>query len=219
MRPAISALAVVFLLFGFGLEAASAAPITFQFGGTVSQDPLLDPDDPFAGSIGSGVGFTGSYTFESTTPDTDASASGGSYTSLGGTLNVTIGGNLFTASDLLNIGVQNAFVDFYTVFAQNTSADPFDLSLTFGDLDGTALLGTALLTNAPSLAQFEIATLFLSGLIDGNQVQIDGIVTSLRCTSGCVAGGETGELVPVPEPASLTLLGIGAAAWLARRKR
>jgi hypothetical protein len=219
VRSGVCLPAVFLLMFGFGVGAASAAPITFQFAGTLSQDPLLDPGDPFSGTITSGVAFTGSYTFESTTADSDASSAVGSYTSTGGTLDVTIGGNLFTASDLLNIGVQNGFVDFYTVFAQNTTANWFDLSLTFGDLDGTALLGTALLTDAPSLAQFEITTLFLSGMILGNQVQIDGTVTSLRCTSGCVPGGETGQLVPVPEPASLTLVGLGAAACVARRKR
>ena len=32
-----------------------AAPITFAFTGVVSQDPLLDPDDPFAGTIAFGT--------------------------------------------------------------------------------------------------------------------------------------------------------------------
>jgi hypothetical protein len=119
-----------------------ASPITFGFTGVVSQDPLLDPDDPFGGSIAFGTLFSGSYVFESTTPDGDPSASGGSYTSAGGMLSITIGGNAFIASDFLNIGVGNNFSgsDFYTVFARNTSgADPFDLSLTLQDLQGSGL--------------------------------------------------------------------------------
>ncbi len=66
-----------------------------DFTGMVSQDPLLDPDDPFGGSIAFGTLFSGSYVFESTTPDGDLSANGGSYTSPGGMLSVTIGGNDF----------------------------------------------------------------------------------------------------------------------------
>ena len=45
-----------------------ALPITFAFNGAVSQDPLLDPNDPFGGSIAFGTPFSSSYVFESTTP-------------------------------------------------------------------------------------------------------------------------------------------------------
>ena len=61
----------------FGLLAlltaglAHAVPITFAFTSVVSQEPLLDLD-PFGGSIAAGTPFSGSYTFESTTPDGDA---------------------------------------------------------------------------------------------------------------------------------------------------
>jgi hypothetical protein len=201
--------------------AANAAPITFSFTGEVSQDPLLDPDDPFGGSIAFGTLFSGSYMFESTTPDGDPSANGGSYTSAGGTLSVTIGGNAFIASDLLNIGMGNNFSgsDFYTVFAQNTSgADPFDLSLTLQDLQGLVFGGALLPTDAPSFSAFELATLFFTGIIGGNQVQIDGQLTSLTCTAGCVPGGGTGTPVPVPEPATLALLSAGLAITRLRRR-
>ena len=208
---------LVMLIWG---GVAHAGPITFGFTGTVSQDPLLDPDDPFGGTIAAGTTFSGTYTFESTTPDGDASASGGSYTSSPGSLSVTIGGNPFVAADLLNIGVLNdaAGSDFYTVFAQNTSgADPFDVSLTLQDTDGTALGGTALLTNAPAFAAFELATLFFNGQVSGNQVQIDGVLTSLTCLTGCVPGGGTG--VRVPEPTTLALLGAGLGAVALGRRR
>jgi len=197
-----------------------ASPITFGFTGVVSQDPLLDPNDPFGGTIAFGTLFSGSYVFESTTPDGDLSANGGSYTSAGGTLSVTIGGNAFSASDFLNIGMGNNFVgsDFYTVFARNTSgADPFDLSLTFQDLQGLVFGGALLPTDAPSFAAFELATLFFTGTVGGNQVQIDGQLTSLTCVAGCVPGGGTGTPV-VPEPATFALLSAGLAALYLRRR-
>jgi PEP-CTERM motif-containing protein len=205
-----------------GPTVVHASPITFNFAGEVSQDPLLDPNDPFAGSIAFGTAFSGFYTFESTTSDSDPSANGGSYTSAGGTFSVTIGGNNFMAADLLNIGMGNNFSgsDFYTVFAQNTSgADPFDVGLTLQDLQATVFGGALLATDAPSFAAFELATLFLSGTIAGNQVQIDGRLTSLTCTSGCEPGGGAGVPRPVPEPATVALLSTGLVAMGLRRRR
>ena len=123
---------LAFALICTPVAPAQASPITFAFTGSVSQDPLLDPADPFGGNIALGTIFSGSFVFESTTADGDPSGNGGSYTSLGGTLSLTIGGNAFAASDLLNIGVGNDFAgtDLFTVFAQRTSGpDPFDLSL------------------------------------------------------------------------------------------
>jgi PEP-CTERM motif len=216
MKKVVGLLSLTILLLP---AIVDASPITFAFNGAVSQDPLLDPNDPFGGSIAFGTLFSGSYVFESTTPDGDPSANGGSYTSVGGMLSIMIGGNAFIASDLLNIGVGDNFAgsDFYTVFAQNTTgADPFDLSLTFQDLNATVFGGALLPTDAPSFATFELATLFLTGTVAGNQVQIDGQLTSLTCVAGCVTGGGNGT--PVPEPATCVLLSAGLAGTYLRRR-
>ena len=47
-------LGVLAVLFMGGPVTVSAAPITFAFAGLVSQEPLLDPADPFAGTIARG---------------------------------------------------------------------------------------------------------------------------------------------------------------------
>ena len=114
---------------------------------------------------------------------------------------------------MLNIGVGNNFSgsDFYTVFAQSTGGlDVFDISLLLQDLDA-AVLGSPLLpTDAPLFSAFELATLALTGTIAGNQVQIDGQLTSLICTDGCVPGG--GTPTPITEPTTLVLLSTALAA-------
>jgi hypothetical protein len=204
-----------------GSTGADAAPITFSFTGEVSQDPFLDPEDPFGGTIAFGSVFSGLFTFDSTTADGDPSVNGGSYTSAAGLFSLAIAGNSFIAADLLNIGMGDDFSgsDFYTVFAQNTTGvDPFDVSLSLQDLQATVFGGALLPTNAPSFAAFELTTLFFSGTIGGNQVQIDGRLTSLTCTSGCEPGGGTG-VTPVPEPATVVLVTVGIAALRLRRTR
>ena len=98
-----------------------ATPITFSFTGTVTQ-LVTDPEDPFGGTIGFGTTFTGSYTFESTTPDAAPGTETGSYSMAGGALGggVVIGGHAFNTGDFLSIGIADDFlgtVDQYSVLA------------------------------------------------------------------------------------------------------
>lgn len=208
-------------LFACGSSVASASPITFSFTGEVTQDPLLDPADPFGGTITLGAALTGSYTFESTTADSDPSINGGSYTSVGGTLSVSIGGTALLAADLLNVGLGNNFSgsDFYTVSSRNTSGpDPFDVTLTLQDLQGTVFSDALLSSDAPPFAAFELTSLLLMGTFGGNQVEIGGRLTSLTCTTGCGPAGAPGSAV-VPEPSTVSLVSVGLAALRLRIRR
>src|SRR5213593_3196040 len=101
--------------------SAASSPITVEFGGFVTQFNT-DPDDPFGGAVVFGTAITGTYTFESTTPDSIAVANAGSYQAGGAPLGltVTIGGGSFTINDFLAVNVANDFagpVDQYGVLA------------------------------------------------------------------------------------------------------
>ena len=49
MRCLLAAVVALATLFG---RDAQASPITFDFTGTVTQVPVLDPNDPFGGTLG-----------------------------------------------------------------------------------------------------------------------------------------------------------------------
>ena len=208
----------------------SAAPVTFDFSGTVTQ-LSTDPDDPFNGTVGFGTAFFGSYVFESTAPDAIAGAGSGSYTSPAGSpygLSVTIGvSNKAATSDFLNIGVVNGATDFYTVLAcEGGSGCPnLLIELLFEDLAGLMLSSDALPLDTLALGS-AFGTLTVRGNAGGNQVEVLGVITSLACVSGCVAPpdpnpGPDPNPAPIPEPATLVLCmtGLAGGLWTRARKR
>jgi hypothetical protein len=204
-----------FLLIG-EVSKARADIIGVQFSGTVTQVPLLDPQDPFFGTIGANTAFTGSYTFDKFTPDAlPADPNTGSYSVTGNPfgLALNIAGNTFSTSDFLNIGIANDFagVDQYTVLAQFTSGEPFTIELFFQDNSGTKF-GSDAQPPAPNLAGFTFNSLFVDALVNGNQVQINGVIDSMSSFPGIPLGPYGGGVTPVPEPFSIVLL---ASVWLA----
>ena len=200
---------------------ALAGPITFNFAGTVTQ-ANFDPSDPFSGSIGFGTAITGSYTFDSTTLDSDPSGSSGSYQHAGPAygFSINIGGSLFSTNDFLAVNVLNGVgIDQYGVLACNGgSAACFSGDLTVSmlmqDATGTALASAALPVAAPAVAAFQSRTisLYRNYFDDAGtfyQIQIDGTLDSLTQDS----------LTPVPEPSTAASLLLGCAlVAIARRK-
>lgn len=218
MKKLASGLAVAAWLCAGWVAPCAAAPITFDFTGTVTQT-VFDPNDPFAGAIGFGTTFSGSYTFESTATDNIPFASNGSYNAFGVPylFTVTIGGGFtFSTSDVLNISTGNGATDQYSVLA--CAGSPFCFGsaaqLFLEDLDGAVFAGDALPFPAPPLSAFEIALFTFRGFVDDNQVEILGQLDSLVCSAGC---GPVGN--PVPEPGSLILVGSALTLGASRLRR
>jgi hypothetical protein len=195
---------MVGLIAFLGTPEVRAAPVQFTFTGSVTDIPVnetslvVSPGDPISGS----------YIFESTTPDGAASATEGSYTAPSGApydLSVTVGGNLFSTNDFLNVGIANfgSLGDFYTVLAcsPDVSCADLEMELFLQDLDGTALTSDALPLTPPDLSLFAIRTFHVFALIGGNALQIEGTIDTLTCPT-CVP-------TPIPEPGTLWLMVAG----------
>jgi hypothetical protein len=190
---------VVLAAFAF---SASAAPITFQFAGTVTQVPI----DDFSTGIAFQDSFQGSFTFDPDAANTISSSTGGSYLSLGQSFGITVDIDSFTFSrfGMLAVGVQTGTPDFYTVLAETFIGQPGD-NLTFDmileDLTGTAITSNLQPSTPPDLSLFSQRDFHLDDVdLSGNELQVDGHLTSLT-------------LAAVPEP-SLGWLVAGAVVLL-----
>ena len=177
-------------LLGFGLcvalssVAAHGQAIPFSFTGTVTQTNT-DPADPFAGAVGLGTIFSGSFVFNGAAADAlPADPLTGSYTSNAAPYRMigNIGGRVFTVDAALHIGVVNNYpssLDQYAVLARDTDGS-LVLEFLLEDPGGTAFSTDALPLTAPLLANFASARFtFTAQNIDGNYVEILGTIDSL----------------------------------------
>lgn len=209
--------AAVSFLLGLGLVSspavASAATITFQFdlvvtsldAGVLDAFPTLAVGDTIVGQV----------TFDDQATDLNAAPAFGrfDYVAAAAALSFDVDGETFGFTGS-RIETFDGAIDFYRVLDHGTLVDhPVVLAADFfANMVGPAsmLAGPALPLSPPNAALFTSApfSLFVETQQGGGNIL--GTVTSLSADS---------PVTPVPEPATMALLGTGLAALARRRRR
>jgi hypothetical protein len=186
--------------------AATAAPITFAFTGTVTQVSLDDPDI-FGGSVGVGTPFNGSYTFESSASDGIVAPTDGSYASPF-SLSVDFSGDSLGPFSVTGFAVntRNGNPDQYGVYGSDGT---FEIQFLL-ESNSNPLSTDALPLTTPALASFAQRLFTFRDATGLGLPEVLGSIDSLTCTDGCAA---------VPEPGTLGLLAFGIVGSAIERRR
>jgi len=193
-RPIILAALIGSLALGTGVRPAAGYPVTWEFAGDVRN--VGDRDGVLPESVTVGAPFSGSFTFESTTPDSeqDDPTHGiyeGALTSLSG----IFGDVPFASNGLFDVTVLNdtTLPDDSFIFVGSAVFLNRIVNTSFGltDLNATIFSSDALPLVPPSLDRLDSIVFGLNSQEEG--IFIGGDVTSL-----------------VPEPGTLCLLALGA---------
>ena len=186
------------LTLAFVSEQAVGYPVTWQFAGEIRF--VRDPDNFLAGAVTVGSPFSGSFTFESDTPDSETGISRlGQYDGALTGVNGQVGSLPFTAPmDSDNtIEIQNDFrsstLDTYLATTRIQFVnETLDFAILLLDGTGTAFTNDLLLLTPPDLDSFDVADFLLVDLSEDIVLSLRGGLTSL-----------------IPDPATLLLLGLG----------
>jgi hypothetical protein len=186
-------------------ERAAGYPVTFEFAGEVAL--FTDTNDLLGGTVEVGTPFSGSFTFESTTPDTLPDDPGvGIYDNAILSISGDVGGSPFALVDPVEtyISIRNDAVsiglDVYNVRAAvDFVGARVDLTLTVSDSMQSLLSSDALPLFPPSL---EMST--SSGFGFGAQEIGLGVFGPLNAL--------------IPEPGTMALLGVGALLLAGRAR-
>lgn len=200
--------------------AADAALVSYQFSGSVLDDEAQRGWDRFSGT----------FHFDSATPDAIADPSTGAYAHAGAPFSVDLvfsAGGLAVATMSLDasltvlvsndLGWAGAVEDQFGLLASDAAGDSV-LSLSLWDFSASRFTGDALPSTAMKLADFDWNELTLTGALGLLQGRLD----ALDCIAGCTAGGVTTppspDPSPVPLPGSLSLA-LGGLGLLGLRRR
>ena len=197
MRPNLF-VALVLTYVIFTSSDVRAGPVTWEFTGEITS--LVDVDNLFGGAVGVGTRFSGFFTFESTTPDSEPGSGRGTYTNAITLVGGQVGGFTFGGSS----GSSNSIT--ITKFSTHPQIDAYvaragtnllgveetiNFSLFLQDFTGVAFPNDSLPLSPPDLSILNEAD-FRLGLAGSERFNLNGEVMTL-----------------VPEPATLGLVGFG----------
>jgi hypothetical protein len=184
---------------------AAAAPIVYEFSGTVASDSAERGWQQFAGS----------FSFDSASVDGIADPSTGAYAHAGAPWGISVsfdGGAALLLNSSFNVLVSNdlAGQDQWGLLARNASGSQV-FSLTLSDYSATVFGSDALPLSGLTLADFGYGSFGYESAAG----ELQGWVGALQCVAGCGAGVPPAA---VPEPGGLALAGLGLATLLGRRR-
>ena len=194
------------MLVAFGASRAHAVPVTFNFSGTISFS------DPALASIMVGQPITGSYTFESTTADTNPLSFIGNYLHTLQSGSITVGaytGNITGGS--INV-LNTTLLDNYNIEAQVSGAplaSGFQLTNISLSMCGQfPSSGDALPTSPGDLSGFSDTLTLLLFPNNAGSLGLAGSFSPIILSAA------------IPEPGTFLLLGLGLfllAFWVRRK--
>lgn len=186
------------------LHSAAGYPVTFEFTGEITR--VNDDDDLLGGAVAVGDPFSGSFTFESTSPDSDpAEPRRGLYLDAITAVSGQVAGLPFLGPVGSTNFVEIQATSRLSLYRPRAQVELIGESLDFGlvliDSDGTVFSDDSLFVSAPDLALFEVRQFIITDTSEVIPLSLVGELTTL-----------------IPEPGTLLLLGFGALLVTRQRR-